>query len=135
MKESFKLRLLQLDLEIPEDVIKIISAKYSLLPINFKKILKAEIINKSSEISLIINKYIDNGELIPEYVIQKFAENLFIQNKDKDLLLINFPTNTQNLNILNTLNSKFNFEIKNGWYIKQKNSNEFREHHLKNNKI
>ncbi len=112
---------------------KILCDKYNLFAINFIEEFRKQLMEKEeNELSIRIKSFMDNGELVPNYLLEELLKTLFKESQNQDILLTEFPKTTEQFLMLKKILNDLNLEIQTIWYIKQKNAEEYMDMHFKN---
>ena len=112
---------------------KILSDKYNLFAINFIEEFRKQLMEKEeNELSIRIKSFMDNGELVPNYLLEELLKTLFKESQNQDILLTEFPKTIEQFLMLKKILNDLNLEIQTIWYIKQKNAEEYMDMHFKN---
>ena len=90
-----------------------------------------QIIDIQSELTKNMKSFMDNGELIPNYLLEEFLKTKLNELENQDILLIGFPRNINHYSILENVLEELNLKIQIIWYIKQKNPTFFLSEYFK----
>lgn len=105
---------------------EVICAKFNLNVFDFSTEFRSQILNEKSELTKEIKKYLDSGEIIPMFVLEKFLIEKFSELKPKKTLLLGFPKNKQQYELLEKIFNELKIELKNIWYVEQTNPEKFK---------
>lgn len=130
-----KINLLFLDHSISSSNIeKIISETFNLYSLNFVTLFREQILNNKSELTKELKYYIDKGELIPNFLLEKFLKIQINKSNESDILLVHFPKTSEQYKMIENILSGLETNIEEIWYIKQKNPEIFLAEYLRRNK-
>jgi adenylate kinase family enzyme len=87
---------------------------------------------EENELLIRIKSFMDNGELVPNYLLEELLKSLFKESLNQDILLTEFPKTIEQFLMLKKILNDLNLEIQTIWYIKQKNAEEYMDMHFKN---
>jgi adenylate kinase family enzyme len=105
---------------------EIICDKFNLIVFDFSTEFRSQILNEKSELTKEIKKYLDNGEIIPMFVLEKFLVEKFSELKTKKTLLSGFPKTKEQYELLEKIFSNLKIQLKNIWYFEQNNPEKFK---------
>lgn len=130
-----KIHLLFLDHYISSyNIAKIISDSFNLCSLNFVTLFREQIMDEKSELTKELKYYMDNGELIPTFLIEKFLKTQMNKSNELDILLVHFPKTCEQYKMLENILSDLEINVEKIWYVKQEKTEIFLTEYLEHNK-
>jgi adenylate kinase family enzyme len=105
---------------------EVICNKFNLNVFDFSTEFRSQMFNKKSELTKEIKEYLDNGEIIPMFVLEKFLVEKFSELKTKKTLLLGFPKTKEQYELLEKIFNDLKIQLKNIWYFEQNNPEKFK---------
>lgn len=130
-----KIHLLFLDHSISSsNSAKIISENFNLHSLDFINLFREQILDEKSELTKELKYHMDNGELIPTFLLEKFLKIQINKSNESDILLVNFPKTCEHYKMLEKVLNELKIIIEKIWYLKQEKPEIFLTEFLKRNK-
>lgn len=130
-----KIHLLFLDHYISSsNIAKIISESFNLCSLNFVTLFREQIMDEKSELTKELKYYMNNGELIPTFLFEKFLKTQMNKSKESNILLVHFPKTCEQYKMLENILSDLEINVEKIWYIKHEKPEIFLKEYLEQNK-